>query len=411
MLRRMNALPKTPIKAWLPYLLGFLTAVGALSTDFYLPAFTMIEAEFHRSHGSAQITLATWFLGFACGQMIQGATTDWLGRRRPLLVGTALYAAASLGCAFAPGMATLALCRFFAAIGGAASSVIPRAVVRDHADGHAAAGIMAQLTLVMGAAPILAPTLGGFLLKFVSWRALFGICTGYGLIGLGLVYFFLPETLPPKSRHAVDVAAAARRYAGILREPNFAAHVFMSSAAMFTIFSFVAGSPALILAYHISPARLGSLLMLAAIPYITAAQLNPRLLALFGTDRVIRTAVTVAAVAGLSLFAAASLWHLTLPVLMGFVMVNAFGIGLIMPNSSISALSRHARSAGSASALAGTLNFLSVALCSSLGGMLANGTVRPIAEMLVCGTVPLLAAQWVRVRVRARLAREIPNLA
>jgi len=393
------------IPRWLPYLLGFLTAVGPVSTDFYLPAFTMIEADFHLPHGSAQITLASWFLGFACGQMMQGAATDWLGRRRPLLLGTAVYTLASVGCALSPGMGSLAICRFFAAIGGAASSVIPRAVVRDHADGHAAAGIMAQLTLVMGVAPILAPTAGGLLLLFLSWRALFWICAGYGLIGLTLVYFLLPETLPPAARHQVDVMAAVRRYIGILREPNFAVHAFMTSSGIFTLFAFVAGSPVLILAYHISPARLGTLLMVAAIPYIGGAQLNPRLLARFGTDRVVQFAITGAAVAGVSLFVAASLWRLPLTVFMMFIMLNTASVGLIMPNGSIAALSRHSQSAGSASALIGTLNFISAALCGTIGGIVANGTIRPITEVLLLGTTPLVIAQLIRLRVRSRMAR------
>jgi len=393
------------IPRWLPYMLGFLTAVGPVSTDFYLPAFTTIEADFHLPHGAAQITLATWFLGFACGQMMQGAATDWLGRRRPLMVGTALYALASLGCALAPSMGALAFFRFFAAVGGAASSVIPRAVVRDHADGHAAAGIMAQLTLVMGVAPILAPTAGGFLLTFLSWRALFWICTGYGLIGLILVYFFLPETLPVKSRHKIDVMAALRRYTNILCEPNFAVHAFMSCAGLFTLFAFVAGSPALIIAYHISPVRLGILLMFAATPYIAGAQLNPRVLALFGTDRVMRYAVTGAVVAGCSLFVAARIWSLPLPLFMMFIMLNTGSMGLIMPNASISALSRHAPSAGSASALVGTLNFIGAALCGAIGGIVSDGTIRPITGMLLAGTAPLVIAQFVRVRVRAHLAR------
>ncbi len=402
MLRRMNSRPNRPIKPWLPYMLGFLTAVGPVSTDLYLPGFAMIEAEFHLPHGAAQITLATWFLGFAVGQMMQGAATDWLGRRLPLLAGTALYMAASIGCALAPSMLALAGFRFLAAIGGAASSVIPRAVVRDHADGHAAAKIMSQLVLVMGVAPILAPTAGGFFLQFVSWRALFWLCAGYGLAGFALVYFFLPETLPRADRHPVDVLAAAKRYARILCEPNFASHAFMSSAGIFTIFAFVAGSPTLIVAYHISPLQLGALLMVTATPYILCAQINPRLLRQFGIDGVIRFAVIGAAVAGLTLFTATSLWHLPLPLFIAFIMLNTASIGLIMPNATISALSHHATSAGTASALIGTLNFLSAALCGYLGGIVANGTIRPIAEMLIAGTIPLVLAQFVRVRVRAK---------
>ncbi len=404
-MRGSTMVPRMKIPRYLPYMLGTLTAVGPISTDLYLPAFHKIEAGFGLPHGAAQITLATWFFGFAVGQMLQGAATDWLGRRTPLLAGTLIYSLASLGCALAPGMGALALGRFLSAIGGAASSVVPRAVVRDHADGHAAARIMAQLALVTGVAPLLAPAVGGFLLTFISWRWLFGFCVFYGLVSSALVYFFLPETLPPHKRHAIHVGAALQRYWGILREPHFASHTFMSSAALFAIFSFVSGSPVMVTAYHISTARMGVLLTCASIPYILSAQLNPRLLAVFGTDRVIGGAVVGTLVASSLAFVGARLWVLPLPVFIGMVMANTMSLGLIMPNAMISALSRHARSAGSASALAGTVNFLAAALCGWLSGIVADGTVRPITGMLLGGSMVLVVAQMVRLRVRRVVAR------
>jgi DHA1 family bicyclomycin/chloramphenicol resistance-like MFS transporter len=164
---------------WLPLLLGFLTAVGPLSTDMYLPAFPAIEAELGTRWGGVEGTLAAWFVGLAAGQMVQGTLADRLGRRPPLIAGTALYALASAGCALAPDMASLSIWRCAAAFGGAASAVIPRAVVRDLADGLAAARLMSRLMLVMGAAPVLAPSLGGLLLGAGGWRSIFWAAAAY----------------------------------------------------------------------------------------------------------------------------------------------------------------------------------------------------------------------------------------
>src|SRR5580698_1612296 len=189
-----------PFPRWLPLLLGFLQAIGPISIDMYLPAFPAIEAEFHAAQGSAQLTLATWILGLSFGQLGQGALADRFGRRVPLVGGMVVYTIASAGCAMAPSIAWLAIWRFVAALGGSASMIVPRAVVRDVAEGHNAARLMSRLILVLGAAPILAPSLGGLVLQFANWRGIFWITTGYGALGLVLAGAFLPDTLPAVRR-------------------------------------------------------------------------------------------------------------------------------------------------------------------------------------------------------------------
>jgi DHA1 family bicyclomycin/chloramphenicol resistance-like MFS transporter len=164
-----------PYPRWLPLLLGYLQAVGPMSIDMYLPAFPAIEADYHAAQGAAQITLATWILGLSVGQLVQGSLADRFGRRVPLLLGTAIYTVASVGCAVAPSIAWLAFWRFVAAFGGSASMIVPRAVVRDVAEGQAAAHMMSRLILILGVAPVLAPSLGGLVLTFASWRVIFWI--------------------------------------------------------------------------------------------------------------------------------------------------------------------------------------------------------------------------------------------
>ena len=197
---------------WMPALLGFLTAVGPVSTDMYLPAFPAIEASFGSGEGTAQITLASWFVGLAFGQITQGTLADRFGRRVPLLVGLGLYTVASMGCALAPTLWVLTAMRSVAAFGGSAGMVIPRAVVRDMADGHAAAKLMSQLMLVMGVAPILAPTLGGAVLSVASWRVIFWFGAAYGLVSMALVLGVLPETLAPPRRVRLGLGGIVSRY-------------------------------------------------------------------------------------------------------------------------------------------------------------------------------------------------------
>src|SRR6516162_9888222 len=186
--------------AWLPLLLGFLTAVGPATTDMYLPAFPAIEASFSAAAGSAQFTLAAWFAGLAVGQLTQGTLSDRFGRKWPLIIATALYTLACLGCALASSIRWLAAFRASAAIGASAGIVIPRAVVRDLAEGHAAAVLLSRLALVMGAAPILAPTVGSTVLAFADWRGIFWILAAYGASCWALVVLLLPDTLPRDRR-------------------------------------------------------------------------------------------------------------------------------------------------------------------------------------------------------------------
>src|ERR1700733_5891249 len=186
--------PKHP--TWLPSLLGLFIAVGPAATDMYLPAFPAVEATFGTEPGTAQLTLATWFAGLAVGQITQGTLSDRFGRRIPLMVGFLVFTLATLGCALAPILTVLAIFRAVAAFGASAGMVIARAMVRDLSEGQAAAIMMSRLILVMGVAPILAPTVGGAILAFTHWRVIFWLLTLYGVVCIVRAWKVLPETLP-----------------------------------------------------------------------------------------------------------------------------------------------------------------------------------------------------------------------
>jgi DHA1 family bicyclomycin/chloramphenicol resistance-like MFS transporter len=384
---------------WLPLLLGFLTAVGPVSTDMYLPAFPAIEAELGTARGSVEITLATWFIGLAVGQLVQGTLADRLGRRAPLLIGTAIYTLASVGCALAPDMTSLAIWRAVAAFGGAASAVIPRAMVRDLADGLAAARLMSRLMLVMGAAPILAPTLGGLLLGVGGWRAIFWACAAYGALSCALSWWALPETLPPARRVRRSPVTLLRDFLQIGGERGFITNALMGAAAMFTVFVFISGAPAVYIEqFQVPPARFGILFAVSATGFIAVSQINPALLRRWGLRRVPMAALLIATIAVVVMVAAAisgvgALMGIFLPAVVALA-----ATALVMPNAAVGALSRHAARAGSASALLGTLQFGCAALGSALVGALADGTARPMALLMLAGLVAALAAAKARPR-------------
>ena len=389
------------LPVWLILLLGSLSAVGPLSTDMYLPAFPIIDATLGGGPGSSQITLAAWFAGLAVGQFSQGPFSDRLGRRAPLLVGMSIYTLGSIGCALSPGIWGFTTWRFVAAVGGAAGMVIPRAVVRDVATGPQGARIMSQLMLVLGVVPVLAPTLGGMVLSVASWRWIFWVATIYGVLSLAAVAWTLPDTLPREKRVRLPPVEVLGRYLAILGDRSFLANTCIVGFASFVIFAYLSGAPiAFERILHFSPTQFGMLFGLNAFFYILCTQINAHLVHRVGVERLLRF--------GITLLAAASVLLLIL-VLTGVaghgrpavfvslpIMLLLSAMGFIGPNATMFALASHARHAGSASALLGTLQFGLGAISGIIMGLLSVSTLVPMASIILCGVLGMILANMAR---------------
>jgi MFS transporter, DHA1 family, multidrug resistance protein len=386
--RRLARLRAGPIPLWLAVTLGILTAAGPISTDAYLPAFPVMERSLHAAAGAAQLTLAAWFAGLGCGQIVQGPLSDRHGRRAPLIAGSAVFTLASVGCALAPTITTMCVFRFLAALGASAAAVVPRAVVRDLRDGHEARRLMAQLMLVMGVVPILAPSVGGVLLTVASWRLIFWMTAAFGLLSLGLASRVLPETLPPDRRLRVRPGDQFARYVQIGLERSFITNGLVGGLSLFSLFAYLGGSPAAyVRQYGLSPAQYAVAFSVNAVVFIGAAQLTVPLTHRFGVGRVVGagTSYMLGATGFLLLVASTGLGHL--PLLVVSIGLCLAGLGVIAPLTPVAALSRHSAHAGSASALLGTLQYALGALAAFGVGALEDGTARPFAAMMVVGAV------------------------
>ena len=382
---------------WLPILLGFLQAVGPMSIDMYLPAFPAIERSFHAAPGAAQVTLATWILGLSVGQLALGALADRFGRRAPLLLGTAVYALASAGCALAPSIAWLATWRFVAAIGASASMIVPRAMVRDLADGHEAARLMAQLILILGAAPILAPSLGGLVLQFGDWRDIFWIMAAYGTTGLLISTVKLPDTLKPQNRVALHPASMLRRYRIILGERIFVTHAMVLSFVCFSLFAYLGGMPTVFIEhFHLTPGQFAIVFGAVAATYILCSQLNVHLTRRLGLDRSLHV-TTTAYLALTAVLVALALSHRSTPLAMGALLALAQGLtGFIGPTATVGALTRHAAHAGSASAVLGTMQFLIGSSSGFLIAWITDGSPLPMVGLMFAGAIGMKIADSLR---------------
>ena len=384
---------------WLPALLGFLIAVGPGATDMYLPAFPAVEASFHSAPGTAQLTLASWFAGLAVGQITQGTVSDRFGRRLPLLVGTAGFTLACLGCALAPSIAWLAGFRAVAAFAASASMVIPRAVVRDLADGHAAAIMMSRLMLVMGAAPILAPSIGGLVLLFAHWRMIFVILAIYGAIAGALVWRYLPETLEQERRNRLHLGEQFARYRSILTDRGFVTHAAMGGCASFGMFAYLGGSsPVFIQGFHLSPSVFALVFGLNSIGLIACSQLNARLLRRYSPSQLLAMAQRVSLCSGAVLCGVAFAGVHVLALVMAPIFVSISCMGLTNANAIVGALSRHAAHAGSAAALMGVGQYSLGATSGLLVGLLTDGTPRGMALLMCAGSLGSVIAERFRPR-------------
>jgi MFS transporter, DHA1 family, multidrug resistance protein len=389
----------TRIPTWLPYFLGLFIAVGPAATDMYLPSFPSVEASFGTAPGTAQLTLAAWFAGLSVGQITQGTLSDRFGRRLPLIVGFSIFTVSTIGCALAPSMGWLSVFRAVSAFGASAGMVISRAVVRDLADGQAAAIMMSRLILVMGLAPILAPSIGGLILTFAHWRVIFWLLAIYGAICVVSAWRILPETLPEERRVRLSLGGQAARYVAILRERTFLTHAIMGASGTFCMFAYLSGSsPVFIQGFGLSPSQFALIFGLCSCGLIIGSQLNARLLPRVGLFRMLRIISRVALAATAALVVVAFSGVHVLPLVVAPLVVVLSCQGFSNANSSAGALSRHAAHAGSAAALMGMLQFGLGAGSGLLVGLLTDGTPRGMAAMMFLGATCAVVADQFRPR-------------
>jgi DHA1 family bicyclomycin/chloramphenicol resistance-like MFS transporter len=391
--------PRVTHPTWLPTLLGLFIAVGPAATDMYLPAFPAVEATFGTAPGTAQLTLATWFAGLAVGQITQGTLSDRFGRRLPLMAGFFVFTVCTIGSALAPSLTALAIFRAVAAFGASAGMVISRAVVRDLSEGQAAAIMMSRLMLVMGVAPVLAPTIGGAILAFAHWRVIFWLLTLYGAACVITAWKVLPETLAPERRIRLSLAGQASRYLMILREKTFLTHAIMGGCSTFAMFAYLSGcSPVFEDGFGLNPSEFALIFGLCAVSLVVCSQLNARLLPHFGLSHMLTMIARISFCGTVVLLVLAFsgvhvLWAIVAPLVL---VIGCQGFN--NANATAGALSRHAGHAGSASALMGTFQFGLGASSGLLVGLLTDGTPRGMAAMMFCGMLGAVITDRFRPR-------------
>lgn len=372
-------------------LLGTLTAFGALTIDLYLPTLPSIARGFNVSAATVQLTFSAFFIGMAIGQLFYGPLSDRIGRRPAILIGCVVYVAASLACTLAPSIEWLIAGRFAQALGCCAGMVVARAVVRDRYDHRDSARIFSLLVLVLAVAPLVAPTLGGWLATAFSWRAVFLVLAVFGAAVGTAVWFRLDESRSAETEAKSRGESVIGAYFDLMRSRRLVGYTLVSACNGATLFSYIASAPDLVIdIWGFTQAQFGVIFGVIAVGVIGSSQVNRRLLLTYTPDRILGVACVFAVAFGAALLAAAWLDASKWVIMAGLFAVLTSN-GFIAANALAGALNVDPLRAGTTSGLFGSANFALGAVASAAAAALHDDTPLPLAVVMM---VSLMIGAW-----------------
>ena len=359
------------------FLLAGLAALGALSTNIILPSFPAIAEALSATRPQLGLTLTTFFIAFALGQLVVGPLSDRIGRR-PLVIGGLIVAVVgSAVCALAHDMTTLIVGRIIQAFGVCAASVLSRAIARDLFDGPALARVLALVLVAMAAAPGFSPLIGGALNTWLGWRAAFVLV---GLLAVVLTVHYdvsVGETHRADNRSADSAGAVARAYVRLGRNGLFIRPAASVGLVIGALYAFFAATPAILIgALGLSPLQLGQFFAATDFVVFGAGLLAPRLAAAKGARPITIAGFAIAFGGGILLLFGSGGTGLV-PFALS-VTVFLFGMGLANPVGTALALQPFGREAGLASAL---LGFLQMGFAAISTALVSSITLEPAASL------------------------------
>ncbi len=400
----MNEQKMAKPSLFLIVILGLLTAFGPFSIDMYLPALPEISRDFDTTTSNTQLTLTLFMVGLAVGQVFVGPLSDFIGRKRPLMVALIVYTVASILCVFAPNIYVMMALRFVQGFTGGAGAVISRAISSDLYKGKALTKFLAILMLVNGVAPILAPVLGGIILSFSTWKVVFILLTIFGFIMFSLSSVKLTESLPVEERSSGRFSEVLTDFKNLLKSPKFLMPLFIQGCTYALLFSYISASSFITQSvYHISPLAFSCMFAFNGLGLILSGQIINKLvdyydehvlMRLFGMIQIIGVIIV-----SITLMNGLSIWIL----MIGFFI-------LVSPVSAIGttgfsiAMANNKGGAGSAASLLGLSQFLFGGIVSPLVGIKGEHEVYPYVLTIIIVSILLIILFFVNSKVFKRAA-------
>jgi DHA1 family bicyclomycin/chloramphenicol resistance-like MFS transporter len=367
-------------------LLTTLVALGPLSTDLYLPALPTLARVFASDAAGVQLTLSVFLAGFACGQIFYGPLSDRFGRRPLMLGGLALFCAGSIGCVLATSIEMLVLARFVQALGACAGPVIGRAVVRDLWGASESARIIAYMGGAMAIAPLVGPTLGGFLTVLFGWQSNFVLLLLIGALQLVAVACMLSESNVHRDPAASNPRQMVANFARLLADRHYLGCLLSFSFSYSALFAFISASSFVLADRHgLTPQVYGLCFGVVIAGYLLGSLASGRLVRRLGSDYLLLRGAWLGAIAGVSMAALEFSGVRSIAAILGPMFFCTVATGLVMPNAIARALAPYPTMAGSASALMGFVQMTIAALVGiAVGHALAGGGAVLALAVAVC---------------------------
>ena len=380
--------------------LALQSAVPPFATDMYTPAFPQVTADLVTSASLVGLTLTTFFLGMALGQLLGGPWSDQRGRRMPMIVGGVLCTAGAIGCVFAPSIWFLIAFRVIQGFGGGLAAVVARAVVVDVAKGDVLAKVMSILMALGGLAPMVAPVLGGVVLTFGgTWRTVFWFLVGFGLLMVITAILFVPESLPPERRHGGGLRQFTSGLSEVARSRVFVGYVLTASFSGFTMMAYIANSSYVLQEQKgLEPLPFSLFFASTALAQVLLSIVNAKIVGRFRPRTLIGFGLTLSAFAVAALAVGVFALGTPLPLTCaGFLVLMAVQ-GFIYGNASALAAGQARHVAGAASAVLGVVQAVALAVSAPLASSGGSVTAVPMIWVMIVGVAGSLFAYLVLSR-------------
>ncbi|MES2131468.1 MAG: multidrug effflux MFS transporter [Bacteroidota bacterium] len=373
-------------------ILGLLSAIGPFSIDMYLPGFPAIARDLHTSVDMVSYTLASFFVGICVGQLISGPLLDRYGRKVPLYVGMSLYILASVGCALSVTVEMLIAFRLLQALGGCVTMVAPRAIIRDVFPVNESAKIFSLMILILGVSPIIAPTVGSFLIEAFGWYSVFLVLAAITLVVLLCVIFLLPESKQPDPSFSLKTGSILAGFKYVLKVRQFYMYTLSGALAAAGLFAYLAGSPFVLLKlYNVTERQYGIIFAIIASGLITSSQLNTLFLKKYNSVQIVRFTLIVQTAVGIALYLGTAFNVIGLYGTVTLIFLFLSCQGFNFPNSAALSMEPFEKEAGSASALMGAIQMGLGALAAAMVGLLNATSAMPMTGvMAVCSISALI---------------------
>jgi len=365
-------------------ILGLLSAIAPFSIDMYLPGFPAIARSFNITTAQVTLSLSSFFIGISLGQIVYGPLLDRFGRKKPLYAGLLLYLIATAGCYFAPSIEVLIGLRFIQAVGSCAAGVVSMAMVRDFFPPKENAKIFSLLLLVLGASPMIAPSIGGIIVANFGWKAIFMALFLLVVTVLLIVFFFLPESRQADKSYAIRAKPILQGYWQILKNQQFITYAIGGSIALSGLFAYISNSPVIFMeGYGISNKTYGWIFAILSIGFVGTSQFNKLFAKYFKPEEIIIGAISSMVIIGIILFYGLNQHWFGMIGTIVFIFLFLGCIGISNPNAAALSMAPFEKNAGSAASLFGFLQWGIAGLSSVVVSYFKSQTPIPLAVFMV----------------------------